>query len=102
MLHEAQADSKDEQVTLDNDLRSNIQLDGYSDLLHLAERAHAWDQRRAHAARPLGPLVDEHWFAAHVHPAIHLVGELGSRLPAPGLRLHEAGGERAGSRPAPG
>lgn len=102
MLHEAQADSKDESIALDDDLRSNIQLGGYVDLLHLAARAHAWDQKCAHAAVPLGALVDECLFAAPLHPAFRLVGEPRPRLPAPGLRLHKAGGERAGPRPASG
>ena len=102
MLHEAQANSKDESIALDDDLRNNIQLGGYVDLLLVAARAHAWDQRSAHAAVPLGALVDECLFAAHLHPAFHLVGEPRPRLPAPSLRLHKASGECAGPRPASG
>ena len=75
MLHEAQADSKDEPIILDDDLWNNIQLGGDGDLLHLAARARSWDQRNTHESRPPSPLVDEYRFASHLHPFICLVSE---------------------------
>ena len=102
MLHEAQADSKDEPIILDDDLWNNIQLGGDGDLLHLAARARSWDQRNTHESRPPSPLVDEYRFASHLHPFICLVSEPQPWVPGPSLRLHEASGECAGSWPASG